>query len=474
MDKSRRDFLKTLGILTTAASLRSSLFGNQLRAQKQPNIVFILVDDLGVHEMSCYGNTYYESPNIDKLAKEGMLFTDAYAACPVCSPTRASIMTGKYPARLHLTDYIPGAKVSGKEKLLLPEWVQKLMLDEITIAEALKEAGYSTGHFGKWHLNIDKNYFPDRPGDPGSQGFDDVLTTVKPKSSDDPYKDPHHVEEITSRAISFIERNKSNPFFCYVAHHSIHSPKMERKELIDKYAAKEGSEIEMNIPKIGAMVESLDKSIGRIMDKLDELNLSNDTIVIYFSDNGCSSAKEYLKPLRGGKAQLYEGGIREPMIIRWPGVVEVGSTCSVPVSSIDFFPTLLSVVGIKNKYNVDGVDIMPLLKGYREINRDAIYWHYPHYHPGGIAPSGAIRAGDYKLIEWFEKSVEGTDKEGALELYDLKNDISEQKNLIKKKPEVAEELYKKLLQWRTEVNAQMMQRNPGYVDGYEFRKAEDE
>jgi uncharacterized sulfatase len=444
-----------------------------LNGKDRPNIVFILADDLGVHELSCYGNIYYESPNIDKLAKEGMLFTDAYAACPVCSPTRASIMTGKYPARLHLTDYIPGAKVSGKEKLLLPDWTQRLKLDEITIAEALKEAGYSTGHFGKWHLNIDKNYSPGRPGDPGSQGFDEVFTTVKPKSSDDPYKDPHHVDAITSRAISFIEKNKSNPFFCYIAHNSIHNPKMEKKELIEKYSEKEASEIEMNIPKIGAMVETLDKSIGRIMDKLEECNLSDNTIVIYFSDNGCSSAKEYLKPLRGGKAQLYEGGIREPMIIRWPGVVEAGSVCNEPVSSIDFFPTCLSAAGIKNKYQVDGMDLMPLLSGSSRINRDAIYWHYPHYHPGGIGPSGAMRAGDYKLIEWFEESIDGIKTEGALELYDLKNDISEQRNLIKEKPGVAEELYNKMKRWRTEVNAQMMQRNPEYLPGYNFRKVVD-
>lgn len=468
MDKTRREFLKTLGALTAAASLQPLLFGKGIAVKQPPNIVFILADDLGVHEMSCYGNKYYESPNIDKLANEGMLFTDAYAACPVCSPTRASIMTGKYPARLNLTDYIPGAKVSGKEKLLLPDWTQYLKLDEITIAEALKEAGYITGHFGKWHLNIDKNYSPNRPGDPASQGFDEVYTTVKPKSSDDPHKDPHHVEAITLRAISFIEKNKSKPFFCYVAHHSIHSPKMERKKLIEKYETKEGSEIDMNIPKIGAMVETLDESIGKIMDKLDELNLVDDTIVVYFSDNGCSSAKEYLKPLRGGKAQLYEGGIREPMIVRWPGFVEAGSTCSEPVSSIDFFPTFLSAAGINNKYQKDGLDILPLLKGSGNISRDALYWHYPHYHPGGIAPSGALRSGNYKLIEWFEESIDGVESDGAFELYDLKSDISEQRNLVNEKPELVKELFNKMENWRSEVNAQMMQKNPEYEPGYKF------
>jgi len=438
-------------------------------SRKKPNIVFILIDDLAYHQLGCYGSSFYETPDIDHLAKQGMRFTDAYAAAPVCSPTRASIMTGKYPARLHLTDYIKGHSPKDK-KLLTPDWTPYLPLEEVTIAEALKAAGYVTGHFGKWHLNKDKNYKPGRPMDPGSQGFDDVLTTHKPgKELKSPYEnDWHHVRQITERAIAFIKNNKDKPFFCYISHNTIHRPEKEKKELIEKYRKKPGADNDQkyghNNPVQAAMLETLDNSVGSVLKNLDELNLSDNTIVIFFSDNGHLGPKDS-KPLRGSKADLYEGGIRVPLIVRWPGVVKPAGVCNVPVISNDFFPTLLEAAGLKvtdAEVKADSESIIPLLKQTGRFKPRALYWHYPHYHHQGVGPSGAIRQGEYKLIEWFEKSVDGVDTPGALELYNLKNDINEQHNLAEKMPEKTAELYGKLKQWRKSVGAQEMVRNPKY------------
>jgi len=371
-------------------------------------------------------------------------------------------MTGKYPPRLHLTDYIPG-NTWPFTKLMTPEWTQYLPLEEVTIPEALKPAGYIAGHFGKWHLNQDKNYQPGRPMDPASQGFDDVLTTVKPKPDADPTTDPHHVTQITGRALNFIEKYQNQPFFCYVTHNTIHNPVMERPELIAKYQAKSGAENQKNNPVVAAMVETLDTEVGRILQKLDELNLTDKTMVIFFSDNGAIRAQADLKPLRGGKAQLYEGGIRVPLIVCWPGAIVPGTSCQEVVSSIDFFPTLVEAAGLTlDSHQIDGVSILPLLKQSGSLARKAIFWHYPHYHTAGIAPSGAIRKGKYKLIEWFEQSIDGIDTEGALELFDLETDPSEQHNLIKMMPDLGHQLYQQLQDWRTQVGAQEMLRNPNY------------
>ncbi|HUT30378.1 MAG TPA: sulfatase [Sedimentisphaerales bacterium] len=468
---NRRDFLKGIGIGTASVVLTrlggsAGVFGAD-SSGKRPNIVFILADDLGWHQLGCYGSTFYETPNLDSFAKEGMRFTDAYAACPVCSPTRASIMTGKYPARLHLTDFIKGGSPKNK-KLLTPDWTFYLPLEEVTIAEALKSAGYTCGHFGKWHLNKDKKYKLGRPMDPGSQGFDDVLTTHKPGAGPGSKyeEDWHHVREITERSTAFIENNKDKPFFCYVSHNSIHRPEMEKDQLVAKYANKpdadKDKEYGHNNPKQAAMLETMDKSVGTLLKKLDELNMRDNTIVIFFSDNGHLGPKD-CKPLRGSKADLYEGGIRVPMIVRWPGVVKPGAACDVPVISIDFFPTLLEVVGVKvADPTVDGVSIMPLLKQAGGLNRDAIYFHYPHYHSQSIAPSGVVRQGKYKLVEWFEKSVDGFSP-AAVELYELEEDLNEQNNLAEKMPERAAELYSKLKNWRKSVGAQEMVRNPAFT-----------
>ncbi|MHC4573331.1 MAG: sulfatase-like hydrolase/transferase [Planctomycetota bacterium] len=470
---NRRDFLKGIGIGTASVVVTgcSDLSGRVTRSgsRRKPNIVFILADDLGWHQLGCYGSTFYETPNLDSFARQGMRFTDAYAAAPVCSPTRASIMTGKYPARLHLTDFIKGGSPTNR-KLLTPDWTPYLPLEEVTVAEALKSAGYACGHFGKWHLNKNKKYKLGRPMDPGSQGFDDVLTTHKPgagpKSKYE--EDWHHVREITERSAAFIEKNRDRPFFCYVTHNSIHRPEIEKDELVAKYSNKPDADNDVryghNNPKQAAMLETLDKSVGTILKKLDELNLQDNTIVVFFSDNGHLGPKD-CKPLRGSKADLYEGGIRVPMIVCWPGVVKAGVVCNVPVISIDFFPTFLEVAGLKvTDPTVDGESLMPVLKQTGNLERDAIYFHYPHYHGQSIAPSGVIRQGKYKLVEWFEKSadVDGFSP-AAVELYDLENDLNEQHNLAEEMPKKARKLHAKLKSWRKSVGAQEMVRNPAYA-----------
>lgn len=460
----RRDFLKRVGYATAgAASLSSiaSLLQNcQVSQAKKWNMVFIVADDQGWNQVGSQGYDFYETPNVDRIISEGMYFTNAYSANPVCSPTRSSLMTGKNPARLHITDYIPGSPFP-YQKLTTPQISLGLPLEEVTIAEVLKENGYVTGHFGKWHLNKDKNYEPDRLGDPASQGFDEVFTSVKPKSDADPAADAHHAVEITQRALDFIERYKDESFFCYVPHHVVHRPLMEKEELIEKYKVKTGSDRPENNPIMGAMIERMDTGIGQILDKLDELNLRDNTIVIYVSDNGGLEMLQDQLPLRGGKAMIFEGGIRVPMAIRWPGVIEPASVCETPVISDDLFPTITEMLGINKKIkDQDGVSLIPLLKQTGEIDRDALYFHYPHYHHQGYKPAGAIRQGDYKLIEWFEQSLMG--EEDQINLYNLKDDISESNDLAAEMPELADQMLEKLRAWRKKVGAQEMTVNSNY------------
>lgn len=461
----RRDFMGMLGW-----SVAGLMAGSAAWAQRKPlpNIVFILADDLGRHQLGCYGNDFYETPNIDRLAREGMKFTDAYAAAPVCSPTRASIMTGKYPGRLHITDYIPGNPFPFA-KLKTPDWTKQLPVEEVTIPELLAEAGYVSGHFGKWHLGKDKEFVPGRPGDPDTQGFIDVIMTEKPDRDEtamagaDPDYDSHHARKITDRALAFMETCRDQPFFCYIGHNLVHTPEMAYAPDIVRYARKKEASNKMgNNPVLGAMVEVLDRETGRVLDALDRLGLAENTIVIFFSDNGDFFGREGLKPFYGSKGDIYEGGVRMPLLMRWPGVVSPGSESDALISSVDFFPTLAEAAGLRvNDPDVDGVSFLPALKG-QNLDRDAIYWHYPHYHTLGIAPSGAIREGRYKLIEWFEKSIEGPETEGALELFDLETDPGERNNLAAAMPERTKDLYEKLRAWRKRVNAQEMARNPAY------------
>jgi len=449
-------------ILVIIISLLFVISGCQMDSENTlptPNIILIVADDLGIHQLGCYGSEFYETPNIDRLAKNGMKFTNAYAAATVCSPTRASILTGKYPARLHLTDYIPG-KTKPEKKLKVPEWRKYLSEDEVTIAEVLKSGGYVTGHFGKWHLNIDKKYKLGRSGDPGSQGFDDVLTTHKPGAGpDSKYEnDKHHVKEITKRALDFIDKNQKNKFFCYIPHNTIHAPEIEDSLLIEKYENKKGAKRGgHNNPVQAAMLETLDNNIAEILARIKELNLEENTVIIFFSDNGQLGEKNG-KPFRGSKGDLYEGGIRMPLIISWPGSVEPGTLSEELVISNDLFPTFSELANVNAKSETDGLSLLPLIKNSKaNLNRNTLYWHYPHYHGSGLGPQGAIREGKYKLIEWFEKSIDN--EKGALELYDLVNDPGEENNLVDSHSEISARLYGKLKAWRSDIGAQKMVKN---------------
>ncbi|HUT33106.1 MAG TPA: sulfatase [Planctomycetota bacterium] len=456
---NRRAFLRraTLGSLGLLGASRLAHAAEGAGGPKL-NFVFFLIDDMGQRDVGCYGSTIYETPNVDRLASQGMRFTDGYAACPVCSPTRASILTGKYPARLHLTDWIAGHR-RRNAKLAVPDWTMYLPHEEVTLAEALKPAGYVSASIGKWHLG-GPEYRPE------SQGFDLNVGgdhRGQPPSYFAPYKIPgiadgkpgeYLSDRLTDEAVKFIETNRDKPFFLYLPHYAVHTPIQAKKDLTEKFIEKGRPAKGQNSATYAAMIQSVDESVGRVMAKLDELGIADRTVVFFMSDNGGLAAVTSNAPLRAGKGTLYEGGIREPWIVKWPGVVKPGSTCSVPVTSTDFYPTILEMAGLKAdpKQAPDGLSTVPLLKQSGTIERDALYWHYPHYHI--TLPGGAVRCGDWKLIEYFE--------DGKLELYNLKGDLSETTDLAAKMPEKAAELRKKLDDWRRAVGAQMPTPNPNY------------
>ncbi len=448
---NRRQFLCRAGQAALAALGAQSL-ASAAGNPKPLNVVFFLADDMGWMDLSCYGSTYYETPNIDRLASEGMRFTQAYAACPVCSPTRASILTGKYPARLHLTDWLNGKKFPFA-KLRVPDWAKGLAPEELTIGERLQAAGYATAAIGKWHLGTKPEMAP------SAQGFDAEWSGELPRLGD-PEADPKTVYEITKKAMAFLEANREKPFFLYVSHHAVHLPIEARQEMIAKYKAKPKTDPDRFRPEYAAMTEHLDEGVGAVLKKIDELGLRDNTLVIFMSDNGGYSwgkPDNYVTsnaPLRQGKGTLYEGGVREPLIVRWPGVVEAGSTSDAIVSSVDFYPTILEAMELEDapEHRSDGVSFVSALRQSGSVEREAIYWHYPHYHMG--KPGGAVRAGDWKLIEYYE--------DGAIELYNLKTDLSEAANLAETKPDIAARLRKMLADWRESVGAQMPTPNPDY------------
>ena len=448
---------------------------------RRPNIVFILADDYGWRDLGCYGSTFYETPNLDALATGGMRFTNAYAACNVCSPTRASILTGKYPARLHLTDWLPGRPDMPSQKLNRPVILQHLPLEEFTLAEALKEGGYATGFIGKWHLGGPAFY-------PEKQGFDVNLGGCElghPPSYFSPYKIPtlpdgprgeYLTDRLTDEAVKFIGDHKDKPFLLYLAHYAVHNPQQGKAAIVKKYADKaallppiadefaldSGCRVRVvqDKPVYAAMIDSLDQSVGRVLQTLRDLGLEQNTIVIFTSDNGGLSTAEGTPtsnlPLRMGKGWNYEGGIREPLIIRWPGVTKPGSVCDAPMISTDYYPTLLEVAGLppRPSQHLDGVNIVPLLRGQPMPDRP-LFWHYPHYSNQGSGPCGAVRLGNFKLIEWYEND--------RVELYDLSKDVGEKTDLCTTMPDKAAELRQKLHDWRTSVAAQMPTPNPNYV-----------
>lgn len=483
---TRRDFLKAMSLGTTALALQgptgaTRLFANKL-THKKPNFILILIDDLGWMDAGCYGSKFYETPNIDRLAAEGMRFTDGYAACAVCSPTRAAVMTGRYPARLGVTDWIrarfqggkipankknPTEYVGGKnKKLLCPPNALWMELGEITIAEALKPVGYTSCHIGKWHLGPD-NWYPDKQGfdfniggcdfgqppsyfDPYSRKGQGQIPTLKPRR-----KGEYLTDREADEAVNFIRRHKDKPFFLYMSHYAVHTPIQGKKNLIDKYKAKKPTN--QKNPTYAAMVESVDGAVGAICSVLDELNLAERTIVIFTSDNGGLSGVTNNLPLRAGKGHPYEGGIREPLIIRWPKVTKAGTVSHEPVTSVDYLPTICEAAGVPLPRDraIDGVSLLEHLKsdGTRKLSREAIFWHFPHYR-GGIAPYSIIRAGNWKLIKRYEGKM--------FELFNLKTDLSEKNDLSEKMPEKVKELDAKLTRWLWATGAKLPRPNPDY------------
>ena len=441
-------FLLLILLLFTACKL------SREEQRRPPNIVFILADDLGWNQLGCYGGPY-TTPNIDRLAAQGMKFTQAYASAPVCSPTRAAILTGKYPARLHITDFIKGQQFPDS-LLRQPQWQKYLPLEEVTLAEILKENGYRTASFGKWHLSQEKKPPKSLPLNPDKQGFQETLITYKPHSTNtDPEHDPHNVDSITARALDFLKKNANDPFFLYISHNAIHDPVMESGKRSVKYLGDKALNDYKILPQLAAMIERLDEGVGNVLKSIDQLGLNENTVVVFYSDNGGKASYASQRPFKKGKGWLYEGGIRVPLIIRYPNVVKAGSLSKQMLSSVDLLPTLLALVNISRpESSIDGVSFADQLLGAPADNARVMYWHYPHYHRGsGMKPASALREGRYKLIEWHEELLTGGRK--AYELFDLENDPGEQVDLKGSKPEILRRLKEKLGQWKIEVGAQM-------------------
>lgn len=484
--KSRRNFLKSMGLSFAALTLPRTLTIAQGASYKKsnlkPNIIFILADDLGWADVGCYGNDFNETSNIDKLAKQGMRFTNAYAPAPVCSPTRGGLLTGQYPARFGITDY------------LRPNGSDHLSTDQITIAGMLKKAGYATGMVGKWHLSgyciqgapeevratdfgFDEELFSEIKGVGNGADFypyvfrDQKISWLNVEKKRLPGKE-YLVDRMNLEAVDFIDRQKDRPFFLYLSHYAVHTILNGKENLVMKYIEKhrpgkssrnkcylcqdagfEGDPLHHwakdHNPHFAAMLESIDDGVGMIMNKLNELGLADNTIFIFTSDNGGETNVTSNAPLRGGKSSLYEGGIREPLIIRWPGVVPANMVCHKTVNIVDFYPTLLQAANIEpdKRQKLDGISIVPVLKNpTANLKREALYWHYPLEKPHflGGRSSGAIRLGDWKLIEFFDT--------GEIELYNLAEDISEKDNLATKYPNKKDELLNKLINWRKNNN----------------------
>jgi arylsulfatase A-like enzyme len=449
-------------LLIWALGACSSVYAADAR---RPNIVFILADDLGYTDLACYGSRYYETPNIDRMAAEGVRFTDGYTCGPNCQPTRAALMSGQYGPRTGV--YTVGSidRFNWRSRPLRPlDNVQKLPLDKVTIAEALKQAGYATGMFGKWHLGNEGKHHPSQ------RGFDEAIESsgvhfdFKTDPPVDVPKGQYLADFLTDRAVDFITRHKDEPFFLYLPHFGVHSPNQAKKELIERFQGKPAAGGHRD-PTYAAMIASVDESVGRVLATLEELGLAENTLVVFSSDNGgvggyktVGLAKNGITdnaPLRGGKGTLYEGGVRVPYIFRWPGVIEAGRTCETPIVSVDLYPTLLEAAGAKPQADVklDGVSYLSLLKGDAEtLEREAIYWHFPGYLGAGAntwrtKPVSVVRSGDWKLRENLE--------DRSLELYDLKSDIGETNNLAAEETETAQRLRAMLDQWRKDVGAKL-------------------
>jgi len=456
MSLTRRKFLASVSSGLAVSSLaRSAGVSRRGRVAGPPNFVFILADDLGWSELGCYGNRFNETPNLDSLARKGLRFTQAYAAAPVCSPYRASLMTGMWPVRTGITDY------------LRPDSRKHLSVEYTTIAEALKRKGYATGLVGKWHLTGYANHgAPEVP--PTAHGFDEVMVSENRGIGGGSYFYPYHfnreikkrlpgreflVDRCNLEAVEFIERHRGEPFFLYLSHYAVHTALRGKPNLVRKYRSKPGAgkgpRAKRNNPHLAAQLESIDRGVGMIVEKLRSLGLLERTVIFFTSDNGGELNVTSNAPLRGGKSQLYEGGIRVPLLVWAPGLIKKRAVCETPVATVDFFPTFLDLAGVKPRTGEgpDGVSLVPLFKdpaAHLKRKRDALFWHYPLRRPHflGGRSSVAVRKGRWKLIEFFDT--------GKVELYDLKNDIGEKRNLASRRPRLRDELKTLLRSWRRE------------------------
>lgn len=481
-----RQFVFTVFCAVSVTSAVWASTPQNTAAQKQPNFVVILVDDLGFMDIGANNpRTFYETPNIDALAESGMRFTNGYAANPVCSPTRYSLMTGKYPTRVQATNFFSG-KRSGR---FHPAPLNSNMpLNEVTIAQALKQKGYATFFAGKWHLGSTEEYYPQNRGFDINIGGHSRGGPYTGKKYFAPFENPqmkvespagdHLPDRLARDTASFIHDNSDQPFLAYLAFYSVHTPLMGRPDLVEKYRKKAesigGKEFATEEQIFGdkprqvrilqkhavyaAMVEAMDQAVGKVLGQLEESGVADNTVVLFTSDNGGLSTSEGLPtsnlPLRGGKGWIYEGGIREPWIVRYPGVTNPGSESAQPICSIDLFPTVAAAAGIKVQHPVDGIDLTPALKG-EALNRESLYWHYPHYSNQGGIPGGAIREGDFKLIERYE--------DGRVHLYNLKTDVGESRDLAAEMPDKVDAMRKRLHAWYHTVDARFLQEKDGQI-----------
>ncbi len=453
---------------------------NQI-GQERPNIILFVVDDLGWTDLSSYGSDLYQTPNVDNLLANGVKFTNAYASCTVCSPSRASLMTGKYPARLHCTDWISGHQ-KPFAKMAVPNWTEQVSLEEVTLAEALKANGYQTIHLGKWHLGESEELWPEHQGfDVNIGGWSKGAPQKKNNGNGyfSPYANPrlenglkgeYLTERLTDEALDYLENTKDSqiPFFMNFWFYNVHTPLQAKKEKVEKYNELIQPEANHKNPTYAAMIEHMDDAIGSIVQKLKQQDKLDNTIIIFTSDNGGLIGNYRLKekvtsnkPLKSGKGDMYEGGVRVPFVVQWLNKIPKGKIVEEPLMSIDVYPTVLELTSNNEKQNIgiDGVDFSKVLLEETKINRPAIFWHYPHYHLEGAKPYSAVRKGDWKLIQIFERDT--------LELYNLKDDIGETMNLINANPIKAKELLLDLNTWRVEVNAQMPKPNTNFNPDFE-------
>jgi arylsulfatase A-like enzyme len=474
----RAGFLLLCGLLLAGGAGRA--------AEPRPNLVVFVADDLGARDLGSYGSTFYETPHLDRLAREGTRFTRAYAACPVCSPTRAALLTGRYPQRTRITDYIGAAQPAAwrrNTRHLPAPYADRLALAETTFAEVLKEAGYATFFAGKWHLGPE-GFWPENQGFDVNLGGIDRGGPYGGKRYFSPYGNPrlpdgpegeHLPDRLAAEAAKFITANRSRPFLVYIPFYDVHTPLMARDDLRRKYEAKRAAlglqpEFGEEPPRrvrlnqehavYAGMVEAMDQAVGKVLARLDELGLAGNTLVLFTSDNGGLSTSEGSPtsnmPLRAGKGWLYEGGVRVPLLARWPGVAPAGAVNDTPLTSPDLFPTLLAAARLPARPadHLDGREFLSALRAGKGETRGPLFWHYPHYGNQGGAPGGAVLEGDWKLVEWAE--------DGRAELFNLAEDPGERADRAGAAPERVAALRAKLRAWRAEVGAVSSTPNPGY------------